>query len=327
MDSLRGLATISALLALGIAVSGCRPSPGGWTLGTLELPRAYRAEASGEIRIDDLRLPGRVRVDYLVYPDNRVVMQSLHAWIRDVDIVTRFAFIEVSRERLRCTEFSNEDIVFGTHDPAGSKLTFPAGAARMTGHSYTNRAPDRSCLTPVRQLTAQNDREIVVTHDPEANAFGLNAAFRASYDGNDVGVGITAEGGFLNRPPEPLIGVGGPSIPIDLIQGGCPEILPLNPPGAAPNDPRGLVLNLVSNTTDPDGSWNRSDIVREEWSHSAGRSASPFRLIGEGRVAGPYLFASDQEHWLMLTAWDRTGASYRDVCFFRVLRPDEVPRP
>jgi hypothetical protein len=296
-------------------------------MGTLELPRAYRADASGEIRIDDLRLRGRVRADYLVYPDDRVVMQSLHAWVDDVDIVTRFAFIEVSRERLRCTEFSNEDLVFGRYDPAASKLTFPAGAARMTGHSYTGRAPDRSCLTPVRQLTAQNNREIVVNHDPAANEFGLGASFRASYDGNDVGIAIRAEGRFLNRPPEPVIGVGGPSIPTDLIQGGCPEILALNPPGAAPNDPRGLLLNLVSNSTDPDGSWNRSDIVREEWSHAVGTSGSPFRLIGKGRVAGPYLFASDNEHWLMLTVWDRAGASFRDLCFFRVLRPDEVAAP
>lgn len=315
--------------ALALVLSfGCDPpSPGGWNRSLLELPRAYRAEADGEIRVDGLRFPGRVRADYLVYPDNRVVMARLHAWVRDVDIVTRFLFIETSRERLRCTEFSNEDMIEGRFEPVGSKLIFAAGSARMSGRSYGNRAADRSCSAPIRAITAENNADIDISHDPAGNEFEINASFRASYDGNDVSVAIEAQGSFLNRPPEPEIGVGGPSLDPDLIQGGCPPLVGSNPPGAAPNDPRGLLLNMVSSSADPDGLWGRSDIIREEWSHSSGTSGDPFRLIGRGRVAGPYLFDMGMEHWLMLTAWDRTGASTRALCSFRVLLPSEVPSP
>jgi hypothetical protein len=315
----------AAALALAALASGCGPAPHRWTAANLELPKAYRAEGEGTVRLDDLPLPGRVRVDYLVYPDGTVAMGNLHTWLRDVDIVTHFLFWETSRERLRCTEFSNREVIVGRLDTTASQLVFPSSAARLSGLSFDSRQPDRTCPGLARQITAENNSELRIVHDPAADRFALDTRLAARYDGNDLTVRIAVEGDFLNRPPVPEIGVGGPSIDPDLIQGGCPPILGTNPPGAAPNDPRGLLLRLVSSSSDPDGDWRRSDIIREEWSHSAGTSGAPFELIGRGRVAGPYLFESDMEHWLMLTVWDRTGASSRDLCQFRVLRPDEVP--
>ncbi len=313
-------------MAAALTAAGCGPTaPSGWTAATLTLPKAYRAQGDGTVQLGDLRLPGRVRVDYLVYPDGSVAMGNLHTWLQDVDIVTRFLFIETSRERLRCTEFSNQQVVEGRLDSSGLELVFPAAAARLSGLSFETRGSDRSCTGPARVITAENNAELRIEHDPASDRFALSTRLTASYDGNDIAVRIDVEGEFLNRPPEPEIGVGGPTIDPDLIQGGCPPVLATNPPGAAPNDPRGLLLNLASSSFDPDGDWRRSDIIREEWSHSSGAPGAKFRLIGRGRVAGPYLFESDREHWLMLTAWDRTGASYRDLCQFRVLRPDEVP--
>lgn len=322
----RSCALAALALTVALTAPGCGPTtPAGWTAAKLTLPKAYRAEGDGTIRLDDLSLRGRVRVDYLVYPDGNVAMGNLHTWVQDVDIVTHFIFWETNRERLRCTEFSNQQVIVGRFDGAASELVFPLAAARLSGLSFESRLPDRSCDGPARVITAENNAELRIEHDPASDRFALSTRLTARYDGNDVSVSIDVEGGFLNRPPEPEIGVGGPTIDPDLIQGGCPPILTTNPPGAPPNDPRGLLLNMVSSSSDPDGDWQRSDIIREEWSHSMGTTSAKFRLIGRGRVAGPYLFESDQEHWLMLTAWDRTGASYRDLCQFRVLRPDEVP--
>lgn len=277
------------------------------------------------MRIDDLGLPGRVLVDYLVYPDGTVAMSNLHAWLRDVDIVTHFLFWETDRERLRCTELSNRQVLVGRFDAAAAELVFPTSAARLSGLSFAARAPDRSCPGRARRITAENNAALRIVHDPAGDRFTLDTRLSARYDGNDLDLRIAVEGRFLNRPPVPVIGVGAPGLDPDLIQGGCPPIVGTNPPGAAPNDPRGLLLRLVSSSGDPDGDWQSSDIIREEWSHSAGTTGAPFRLIGRGRVAGPYLFESDMEHWLMLTTWDRSGASSRDLCQFRVLRPDEAP--
>lgn len=298
-----------AVLAMGCPSPTAVSPPAGRGLA-----EQYKVRATGSIRLDDIRVPGRAWLDYLVYPDGRVTVTAMRANIPDLDIVTRFLFFETDRERLRCTEFSNTTAVDGRL-MSGGVLVFPASAASLTGLSYTDREAGGGCTGSVRLITATNDRAFSLEHDPAHDRFRFRGAFVTSYHDKTFDLRIDMEGSYVNRPPEARIGVGGPDLDPDLIQGGCPPLTGINPPTAEANDPEGLRLSLLSVSTDPDGGWRRSDIEREQWAHSTG---GPYEFLGEGRLIGPVLFELGLQHRLELTVSDRLGARGRDVCGFLV---------
>jgi hypothetical protein len=317
------LALFGCALALGL---GCAPrTPPAPGPAAASLPGAYQARASGAVRVDGVRIPGRVALDYLVFPDGAVTITSLVATAPDVDVVSRFLFFETERLRFRCTRFANEEPIRGALD-AGGRMVFPPGAAKLAGLSFDERAPDRTCPGRARRITAQNDRALTAEPDPAGNRFTFSGRFRATVDGEDLDLRITAEGGYVNRPPEARLGVGGPDLPEDLIQGGCPPLVGVNPPAAEANDPGGLAIVLQSLSADPDGRWSRAGLAREQWSHSDG---GPYRLLGEGRRIGPVVFGFGVEHRLELTVTDVVGARGRTACRFRVVdtTPPAVAAP
>lgn len=318
-----------ALAALATG-PGCasRPAPP----DVLALPASYRVQADGELRIDDLRVPGRLRMHYLVHPNGGVVVSDLTAWIRDVDIVTHFLFWETDRERLRCTEFSN-DLAFPGRLEAGGRLVFPPDTVELTGLSFTRRDPGGTCSGATRQITTRNNADVVVTHDPTGDRFAMTGSFRGRYEGEDLTIRISMAGAFLNRPPEALLGVfeapgamptGGLPTEFDLPQGGCPPLRGVNPPGAVANSPQGLRLHLISLSSDPDGrvSRGRGDIARDVWSLST--DGGPFHSIGSGQIVGPVLFELHRDHVLALTTSDHSRAAARMLCRFRVITPEEA---
>lgn len=301
----------AALLPLGAACSSPPISPAASPSG---LPAYFRVEASGEIRLDDIRVPGRAWLDYLVQPDGSVTITALRATMRDLDIVTRFLFFDTDRERLRCTEFSNVGPIAGRL-AAGGTIAVPSGAASLTGRSFAERAAGGGCTGLARQISAVNDRPLTVDHDPGRDRFRFSGSFTTTHRDRSFDVAIEMAGSYVNRPPIARIGVGGPGLDPELIQAGCPPLAGVNPPAADANDPAGLRLNLVSVSSDPDGSWGRSSIEREQWAHSTG---GPFHFLGEGRVIGPVLFELDRDHRLELTVSDHLGARSRHSCQFRV---------
>lgn len=304
-------AVLGILAALATSCSSPSPTPPPADRG---LAAQYKVEVAGSIRLDDIRVPGRAWLDYLVFPDGRVTVTALRANIPDLDIVTRFLFFETDRERLRCTEFSNTAAVEGRL-MSGGLLVFPASAASLAGLSYTDRDAGGACTGAVRLITATNDRAFSLEHDPAHDRFRFRGSFVTSYRDKTFDLRIDMDGSYVNRPPDARIGVGGPGLDPDLIQGGCPPLTGINPPTAEANDPEGLRLNLLSVSTDPDGGWGRSDIEREQWAHSTG---GPYEFLGEGRLIGPVLFELGLQHRLELTVSDRLGARGRDVCGFLV---------
>lgn len=320
--------TSIAFALLALAAPGCvrrtPPAP-----LDLSLPKSYRVQADGVLRLDGLRLPGRLRMDYLVEPDGRVLVSDLTAWIRDVDIVTHFLFWETDRERLRCTKLSNVTPIGGRLE-GGNRLVFASGAADLSGVSFDRREPDRTCPGRARQVTARNNAVFEATHDPVANRFAMNGTFRGRHGDDEVSIRVDMTGSFVNRPPEALLGVfetpGGSAEPgeFDLPQGGCPPIRGVNPPGAVANAPDGLRLHLISLSSDPDGAGRagRGDISRDVWSLST--DGGRFRSLGAGQIVGPVLFELHRNHVLALTTSDHALASSRMTCRFRVITAAEA---
>ncbi len=328
------LAVSLAALVGGTMGSGCRRPVPVAAGDPLALPRAYRVQADGELGISGLRLPGRLRMDYLVAPDGTVGVTDLTAWIRDVDIVTSFLFWETGRERLRCTKLSQTGTIFGRLE-AGGRLLFPAGAAELTGVSFDRRAEDRTCPGLARQVTARNNAALTATHDPAGDHFAMSGSFRGRFRDEDVAIEIAMAGSFLNRPPAAQIGVFEPPRPkgisaaelpgdFDLPQGGCPPLRGTNPPGAVANSSEGLRLQLISLSSDPDGRGRggRGDVARDVWSHSV--DGGPFRSLGRTQIVPPVLFELHRDHVLVLTTSDHAGAAAREVCRFRVITAAEA---
>lgn len=329
----RGARLAAALAALAAAL-GCAPrAPAPAAPDPLALPKAYRVQADGELTVNDLRVGGRLRMDYLVFPDDRVVVSDLTAWVRDVDIVSRFAFIETGRERLRCTKLSNTTGLPGRLEPGG-RLVLPTDAVDLTGVSFAERGADGRCTGLARQVTARNNADVVARHDPASDRFELSGTFHGRHGGDDLAIGIAMTGRYLNRPPVAEIGVfeplGVPTTttvwPEDLAwpQGGCPALRGTNPPGAVANGPDGLRLNLISLSSDPDGrvGGGRGDLARDVWSLSS--DGGPFRALGTRQMVGPVLFELHRDHVLSLTSSDHAGAQGRALCRFRVITAAEA---
>lgn len=329
----RGARLAAALAALAAAL-GCAPrAPAPAAPDPLALPKAYRVQADGELTVNDLRVGGRLRMDYLVFPDDRVVVSDLTAWVRDVDIVSRFAFIETGRERLRCTKLSNTTGLAGRLEPGG-RLVLPPGAVDLSGVSFAERGAGGRCTGLARQVTAQNNADVVARHDPAADRFELSGTFRGRHGGEDLAIGISMTGRFLNRPPVATLGVFEPPAgrtlstvwpdDLDLPQGGCPPLRGSNPAGAVANAPDGLRLDLISLSSDPDGrsGGGRGDLARDVWSLST--DGGPFRALGTRQIVGPVLFELHRDHVLALTSSDHAGASARALCRFRVISAAEA---
>ena len=130
----------------------------------LDFPAAYRVESVGLVEIDDIDLPGKARLDYLVYPSGRVVITRFVAWVGDLDIVVKFLWWETDRERLRCNSISNVDPIVGRL--TGTRVDFDANAATFDGLSFDGRDSSGDCPGLARQVDAMNNGPFTVTHDP-----------------------------------------------------------------------------------------------------------------------------------------------------------------
>lgn len=312
----------TAVLALIIAVWLTSPEPEPLPpLG--QVPQAYWAEAEGTIKLENLAVPGRVRFNYLVYPDQRVVISNLVVWMNDLDWVVSFLWWEAKREPLRCTTFRNDKAIEGVLE--NGELVIPAGAT-VKGWSYFKRDSDGECTGEARQIDAESADELRAVHDPEGNHFALSASLETNFQDNDVTVGLEMEGHYLNRPPVAELVVAGEG-DILTTEDGCPGTKKGDPPIAVANTPEGLLVNLQSTSYDPDGKWPaeqeppkrpRLDLSFEQWARSRpGR----FSFLGTGQEIGPVLFETGREHQIVLWITDRKGAEGRTHCHFQVVAP------
>ena len=298
------LALVCGAAILALIAPGCRsgteleaePLP-----PLLQVPKAYWAEAQATIALDDLTVPGLVRFDYLVYPDQRVTIPNLLVRMDDLDLVVNFLWWETKREPLRCTTFGNEKAIEGVLEDG--ELSIPAGA-KVLAVSYFARDRDGECRGLARRLDTQSNDELRAVHDPEGNRFALSASFETSIEGNDVTVALEAEGHYLNRPPVAALEATGEGVVVAA--DGCPVTEKGNPPIAVANTEGGLLVTLRSTSYDPDGNWPaehhpkrpRVDLSFEQWTVRSGPGG--FRFLGTGREIGPVLFKTGQEHQLLL---------------------------
>jgi len=287
----------------------------------LQIPQEYRAELNGLITLGDNIVPGRVLVDYQVYPDLQVVVTNLAVWMDDLDLVTPFLWWEVVREPLRCTFFRNDGAITGVLD--NGELVIPAGAT-ILGHSFLKRDAQGKCTGKARRLDTASNAELRIIHDPAGNHIALSAAFDTSHEDNTFTVSLEAEGHYLNRPPVVELVVSGENVTVG--EDGCPSVEKGKPPIALANTPDGLQITLKSISYDPDGNWPkdfnlkrpRVDIAAEQWARSR---RGGFSYLGEGRDIGPLLFEIGREHQLLLWVTDRYGAEARKLCHFQVIKP------
>lgn len=316
----RRTSVVAAVAIFGFVAAGCprTPEPEPPPL-LLQVPKAYWAEADGTIGLgDDISVPGRVRLDYLVYPDDRVVIPNLVVWMDDVDIVVTFLFWEVDREELRCTVFRNDGPVAASLD--NGEIVVPAGA-KVLGRTFTKRNADDTCGGEPRRLDTASNAEMRVVHDPDANRFDVSASFVGVYQDNEVPVSLNADGRFLNRPPVAKLSFEGENV--KTAANGCPG----DEKGiATANTAEGLSVTLRSRSYDPDGKFPegsnpkrpRVDLKDEQWARS---QPGGFKYLGDGAEIGPVLFETGREHQLLLWATDRQGAEGRALCHFQVDPP------
>ncbi len=288
-----------------------------------QLPKAYWAEAAGTIRLsDDMIVPGKVRLDYLVYPDNRVVIPNLIVWMGDIDLVVTFLWWEAKREPLRCTSFRNESPIEGVLQ--AGEIVIPAGA-KVAGQSFFKRGSGGVCKGKARVFNVESPQELRIEHDPAGNHFALTATFETNDGDNELTVGLDAQGNYLNRPPVVQLEVQGRDVV--TAEDGCPVTSKGKPPIALANTPEGLFVTLKSTSYDPDGKWPaginpkrpRVDLSFEQWARSR---PGKFEFLGAAQEIGPVLFETGREHQLLLWVTDRKGAEARKLCHFQVVEPN-----
>lgn len=312
--------SISLLLLLSVA--SCRPvvlpeppSP------LSQVSQSYRAQADGIITLgEDLEVPGRVRLDYLVHPNNSVEATQLSVWIDDVDLIVELSWWKDRLEPLRCTSLGNEEHFRGQLED--NELIFPPGV-EVQGVSYLRR-DGNSCKGSYRRLEAKSNAALVVGHNPLEDKFSVHAQFSAVVDGNPITIGLDADGHYLNRPPIADFRAYGEGVV--TTEDGCPGTDKGKPPIAFANSAEGLVTTLRSDSYDHDHNWPetfkkdqpRVDIAFEQWTRSRG---SGFAFLGKGEEIGPLLFETGREHQVLLWVFDRTGAEARKFCHFQVVQP------
>lgn len=297
------------------------------------VPAAYWVEGEGTVTLDDeqsdeMTVPGRLRMNYLVYPDQRVVVPTLVAWIDDLDLVVTFTFfefepldveveVETHREKLRCATLRNDGAIEGTLH--GGEIVLPAGTA-VEGQYYSKRGDDGRCSGSAKGLAAESDGELRAVHDPEGDRFALEGSFEVTYEAEDgeheYELEFEIEGDYLNRPPVAAFSFDDPEL--QLLENGCPK-------SAAANDAKGYKVGLISQSWDPDGIWPgepgsqktpRVDLDFEHWGRS---TPEGFSFVGAGREIGPLVFEAGREHQLLLWVTDRRGAEARKFCQFQVV--------
>lgn len=308
----RTMLVLGAVTALVIACRPTQPPAIEPLPPLLDFPAAYRVEAAGTVALDSTEVRGNLRMDYLVFPDQRAAVTRFDAWIDDIDYSVPFLWWEVQTESLRCTQLGNRGSWPATL--AGETLVVPAARAGLGGSSYDTRKAD-GCVGATRRLKAANPDPIEMTHDPASDRFALIATFAATHEGEEFEVAIDAEGTYVNRPPtaqlEHALGDG-------AYQAGCP------PSKAIAEDPRGLTLELRSTSFDPDGlelerfnsKYPRADLRFEQWARSTPEGR--FAYLGEGQSIPPQVFEPGREHAVVLTVTDRSGSRSREVCSFHV---------
>ena len=290
-----------------------------------EIAGAYRAQADGTITIsaetpldgvtsvEDVEVSGRVRMHYLVYPDQSVVTRGFNVWMGDANLEVNFLFWETQRERLRCTVFYSDRAING--GMGNDRITIPAGT-KVLGHTYDRRGADGQCGGAVRKLDTVSPEDMHITHKPGEDIFAIDASFTVDYEGTEVTVSLDARGEFINRPPIAdfrLTGAG-----VRLKDDGCPV-------GVA-NTADGLEVAVRSTSHDPDGNFpeeldikqSRVDISFEQWARS---SPDGLLFLGEGQDIGTQLFETGKQHQLLLWVTDRQGAEARKICKFTVKEP------
>jgi hypothetical protein len=284
-----------------------------------EIPQSFWAEGEGLVSVGERSVPGRLRLQYLLYPDQRVVIPSLVVWMDDLDLIVLFLWWEAAREPLRCTAFRNPQPIQASLDDG--ELVVPPGT-QLLGQSYYERQPDGTCKGKARRLEPATTTEMRIVHDPEGNRFAFTAEFDSSYDGNPFSVALELEGAYLNRPPVAELEAEADGLP--TAADGCPATDKGQPPIVPANSPQGLRVTLRSDAYDPDGHWpeganpkrSRVDLQFEQWARSG---PNGFRFLGAGQEIGPVLFEVDREHRLLLWVTDRQGAESRKTCHFQVV--------
>ena len=300
--------------------------------------RTYIAEGRGDFTFSGPRccegaIPGSLRLAYSVDGAGRVTIHQLEARVIDFRIQVRRTFGDDKVIPFFCNRLRLVEPAVGSVDARGN-LAVPVGAVQMLGLTFVELGDDFLASCPseagggrAQGAVASNPAVITGVLDPIGDRFSLDASFRLTDGGDSFVVHARVSGSYRNRPPEARIGFTGPGFPDFTIQGGCPPLAGVNPPTTEPNDPEGLRIRLRSASFDPDGTWNRSDIVREEWGRS--RDGGPLDYLGARREVGPLLFELGRAHRILLSVTDRSGAVARTVCQFFVgdLTPPVVTPP
>jgi hypothetical protein len=284
----------------------------------------YRARGSGTVAVegpgccDGMPLPGTFELDYELDGAGQVRVTRLQAALADMDFTFRFLIFEMGRVQLRCGAVRNDGVIVGNLDAAGN-LTIPAGAATFSGEAFDTRDADGECGGGSTSLTLTNNGPVTGVLDPVGNRLTLAAAFTTEVEGHAYDMTFNMAGVYANRPPVARLGVEGPGLEA-FAQGGCPAVVRWgNPPELVveANDPAGLKMHLRSFSHDPEGGWERADLLLDQWFHA--RDDGAYNFIGEGPRRGPFTFEFGPVHRLTLKTTDRAAASSTAGCDFRVV--------
>jgi hypothetical protein len=300
---------------------------------TIDGPRCCEGEIRGGIEMTvTLDSAGRATITQL-----QVDVVSFRITVRRPFSTDTFSFL--------CNRLHNTGPIAGTYDAAGRRLSIAPAAAEMVavsfaelpaGAAFCPRGDDLQAtdLGLARGLVSRNVGALAGTFDPAGDLFTLAGTFVLREDGETFRIHFDVAGTFVNRPPRARLAtlpVGGspfdpsPSLAYLPQSGDCPPLVRrvVNGQLAATevvyteaNVPEGLLAAFYSWSSDPDGSWQRSDIVSEDWLHSV--DGAPFVRLGGGRAVAPVLFERDRDHVLILSVVDRRGAVGRKSCRFRV---------
>lgn len=199
-------------------------------------------------------------------------------------------------------------------------LTFPPGTLKLYGRSSETRFADGSCDDPSLDFDSVNDVDVQVRHEPALNQFALDGTFATSAGGETYALTLHLAGGFTNQPPQAALALR----PIDdpYPQGGCPAFQRWTGQQwewvAEANRPEGLVAELHSFSSDPDGgSWSQGDVLAERWFDTPGSGDRAF--LGQGRQLDALTFGWGVPHRVELLAIDHAGASSAESCSFEVI--------
>jgi hypothetical protein len=304
--------------------------------GRYDFTPAYKVKGEGNVKIEgpEYSRDGNqalIEMDYKIYADGRMEISRLKIDVENFSV-------RVKRHRLNfyCNTLYNRGIIEGTVDGAGN-LKINDGAAKVSGISHDECESGCSfpcepyqCGTSPWTFDEINPDPITGTHKPAVNQFSFKGAFRHREDGEDWTIKFDFSGTFINRPPVAFLGVEGEGLPF-LEQGGCPPVTwvrytygntVVEIPVTEANDPDGLRLETLRSVSyDPDGTWAKHNILREQWYHS--EDSGFYDFIGRGASVGPEVFEFEVYHELVLVTTDRHNVSASNRCEFIVVDTTE----